>query len=219
MWTSCYMHVLLFLSFSLSVGLYRFLKNKPAFLCFVLFFFFFYFLKSWQFRDTGLFLVRGFCIDALTQSFSARGKKCCFSCQPGSIHFYQRVGRTYKGETQTDMLARNHFYCLLDFRCTIQLSPVSGWGEDGFSESLHTTLGGLGRGGAWVDRAEVLQSYFGSRKTCTLLQTSLRESLSGIVQVLHWISPPVLSPLLLYLECLFWALLKRCCGFVRVQSP
>lgn len=123
MWTSCYMHVLLFLSFSLSVGLYRFLKNKPAFLCFVLFFFFFYFLKSWQFRDTGLFLVRGFCIDALTQSFSARGKKCCFSCQPGSIHFYQRVGRTYKGETQTDMLARNHFYCLLDFRCTIQLTP------------------------------------------------------------------------------------------------
>lgn len=36
-------------------------------------------------------------------------------------------------------------------------SRVSGWGEDGFSESLHTTLGGLGRGGAWVDRAEVLQ--------------------------------------------------------------
>lgn len=98
-------------------------------------------------------------------------------------------------------------------------SRVSGRGEDGFSESLHTTLGGLGRGGAWVDRGEVLQSYFGSRKTCTLLQTLQRESLSGIVQVLHWISPPVLSPLLLYLECLFWALLKRCCGFVRVQGP
>lgn len=39
-------------------------------------------------------------------------QKCCVSCQDGSVHFYQIVGRTYRGETQAVMLARNVFYCL-----------------------------------------------------------------------------------------------------------
>lgn len=42
----------------------------------------------------------------------SEAKKCCTPCQDGSICFYQIVGRTYRGETQTDMLARNVFYCL-----------------------------------------------------------------------------------------------------------
>lgn len=80
----------------------------------------FKFLNSWQFRHRRLFLMKGFGIDALTQSFPA-SKYAAFPAKMAAVHFYQIVGRTYRGETQAVTSARNVFYCLL--RCSIQCIP------------------------------------------------------------------------------------------------
>ena len=55
--------------------------------------------------------MKGFGMDALTQSFPA-SKNAAFPAKMAAVHFYQIVGRTYRGETQAVTSAKNVFYCL-----------------------------------------------------------------------------------------------------------
>lgn len=53
-------------------------------------------------------------------------QKCCIFCQDGSARLYQIVGRTYRGEKQTDMLARHALSPAERLECTRALS-VNYW--------------------------------------------------------------------------------------------
>lgn len=63
--------------------------------------------------------MKGFGIDTLTQCFCSK----CVSCQDGSAHFCQIAGRTYRGETQAVVFARNVFYCLSGLKMLCSMQP------------------------------------------------------------------------------------------------